>query len=185
MPLTTLAELIAAGAHRTLENVAALGELDVSIAADYLTRRFGNALQPEPGVLPALVGRVQDARNAARITELGQVPLVAEIPEMPGISPGYTYTVIGSLEDPLREKGHGRYVDFPMKFTSDEPMTFEQIRTASEELLSQYAQTGNPRFEGEITSPKFPPERVSQVVRDTGGFPALPKISILSVYRGA
>src|SRR5439155_11942871 len=134
MALTTLADLIAAGAHRTIEQIVSRPDFDIPLAVDYLSRRYGNQLQTPVAEIAALVGRVQDAVRSGALTNRLESPLEAEIPYLPGLSPGYQYTVIGEVSDPLRPQGEGRSVTFPMKFNSPTIMTFEELKKAADEL---------------------------------------------------
>jgi hypothetical protein len=184
MPLETLADLVAAGAHRTIEQIYDRPGFDIAMAADYLTRRYGNQLQPQPGVLAALIERVGYGLYGAGEIELGDVPDVELIPVLPGSPRGITYTVIGEVSDPLAKEGQGRNVSFPMTFNSETILNKEQLQKLADELVTNAIAAGQTRFGGALHGQVTLPGAAAEVVRETTGDVALPKITVLSVYKG-
>jgi len=182
--LRTLEDFLAAGAHRTLEWVATHKSLDVVSAAHYLTQRFGNRVQPDPGVFPVLVGRVQDAIRAGQLTNILENPLTAEIPVVPGYATGYHYTVIGEISDPLRPADERQSVTFPIRITSPTLLTFDQLSQSAEQALQQIEAQGDNRITVSINSPPGIGEAVARIRRENREGVSYPVISVLSVYRG-
>lgn len=184
MALTDLPSLIKAGAHRTLENVGAKQALDVPLAANYLSQRYGNELQVDQATLAVLTGRVQDALRSASITNAGAMPLEAEIPDMPGLDSGYLYTVIGAVRDPLHKDDPDKFVTFPMRFSSGKLLSYRELSLLADELLADAASAGQLRFAGALHGQVTLPGALAQVVSQVSNDEELPKIEVLSIYRG-
>jgi hypothetical protein len=182
--LRTLEDLLSAGAHRTLEYVATHGTLDVSTAADYLSRRYGNRLQPDAGVLPVLVGRVQDAIRAGQLTNVLESPLETEIPAVPGYPAGYSYTVIGEISDPLRPADERKSVTFPIRIHSPTLLTFDQLQAAAEQALQQIEQQPDNQITISINSPPGIQNTAAEIRRQNREGVSYPVVSVLSVYKG-
>jgi hypothetical protein len=182
--IETLADLVAAGAHRTLETVGASMELDVPVATNYLSQRYGNLLRTPISEVAALTGRVQDAMHAARLVQLGQMPLDAEIPVMPGMRAGYNYTVYGYIDDPAGFAGRAGSISFPMNFNSPTPLSYDDIVSAAHELIEDARNAGQLRFGGALHGQVTLPGAFGEIVTQPDKIIPLPKITIASVYFG-
>jgi hypothetical protein len=138
MPISTLAELFAAGAQHTVEGFLERFPGNVVGAVDAMRRRFGPDLTLPNTELAVFAGRVEDAMSAARRLNLGETVLEAEIPSMPGATAGYTYTVITRVPKPTGPDEEPIVEDSAFTVTSPEPLRIEQIRARVDQMLEAW-----------------------------------------------
>ena len=188
MPITSLKELIQAGGHRTIERIITHKGFDIPMAADYLLRRFGSALQVGVDVIAILVDLVARALGIAIRIQDAEHYDPSSIPALPGYPPGLTYRIIGYIEDPLRPQGEGRDISFPMNIYSDRPLSREELRQSVDKLIEEEIARGNIRLGdnvfGNISPQTGRDDKVANVVRERYGGQVSPRISVISVYQG-
>lgn len=184
MPLETLADLFAAGAHRTVEFMLNTGRTDIGDIVQVLRGRYGEALTAPQSEVIALVGRVEDAIRAAQTTDLGGVPLVAEIPVAPGYLPNFSYTVIATIAD-IEKPGHSLSIPWPIY--SDEPLSLNEIQERAEAELINWQNErgrlpGSPQ--GTDIHYEFRRDRFHAMIQQVGTGTDVIDYQVLSIYRG-
>lgn len=184
MPIETLADLFAAGAHRTVEFMLNTGRSDIGDIAQVLRGRYGDALTAPQGEIAALVGRVEDAIRAAQTTDLGGTPLIAEIPVAPGYLPNFSYTVIATITD-IEKPGHTLSIPWPIY--SDEPLSLNEIQERAEAELINWQNErgrlpGSPQ--GTDIHYEFRRMRFGAIISQIGAGREVVDYQVLSIYRG-
>lgn len=134
----SLEQLFAAGAHRTVEFLAATeGErLSLTRVVGALEARYGPGSVDLP-TAQILLGRAERAQTIGRQLQAGLPIDVPSYAVNPALSERYAYTTVNVLPDPDRR---GRTVEIPFTVYSDTELTPNEIREAAQAAVL------NPQF---------------------------------------
>jgi hypothetical protein len=185
MPITTLDELFRVGGQHTVESVLERPGASFEEAIDALQRRFGPDLQLPGTELAIFVGRVEDAIRGAEILNRGERIIPGEIPQFPGISSNYQYTVIVSMPDPEAPDDPLRRIEVPLTVPSAEPLDLEAVREYIANLLSDWDPPRDTIPGGPAADLIRRDVLIRSRVEEFGGDASdIVSVGILGVYRG-
>lgn len=186
MPISTLTELVAAGAHRTVEQLALRGEPSVVQIRDALAARYGAEFAADLPTISNLLNRVERGLTIGREMSAGRAVDPSMAPMLPGLAPGYQYTSIISIDVPEYGMRPAHMESFPWHDADDLWLTYDELARRIEIELAEWRNDSFGLSENPGSSDTQMRARGAQrVIHDVyGGVPVV-DVQIMSVYRGA